>query len=618
MDLDILLHRPDGTRLLDGLDTNSLAFVDRLATIRPASTTRFHDEDPNAMDQGWGVLYPADQPELLDAIAELRSWRREAIAAAAEAGKRGVVPAIVEWAIERERTVQDFLRDYRGLLAPQRPRYLLILGDFDRVDFEFQRALGREAYVGRLCLPTLADYEAYARKLVRCEREHEREGPPPRLVLMSTSSASHPDLAVDSGHANLIEPIVEDFHDPQLGQTSTPVQVLGPRGDFAQAVDWPGVRLELAAARPAVLLSLANGLGDPNWSAHEQREHQGQLSLGGSERLSHADVRDAPFLPGGVWFNYACFSGGTPERSAFEPWLRLLVGAEARFGIPDVLRTLARGDAFVARQAQLALANPRGPVAVIGHNDLAFTYSFIRHRGQEQRRRDGRSRRGRRRPSHEAILGVLHSLAGGRRTGVALSRLRAPLTEAEQILLGYWQRAETNKLELLRLLDTARRETRDATKLELGADLRAAVERVRDAHGQDGVTLERVADQAGRSPTELLAALGQALDQTSQAHVGHNWMARHDLGGWFVLGDPAAHVARLPAPIPTPTPGSTPAPDLAKLEEAVAAYAYFVVARGERSAADVAQSYGLDADDLQRHYARWSRAGRRGLGNSSA
>ena len=90
-------------------------------------------------------------------------------------------------------------------------------------------------------------------------------------------------------------------------------------------------------------------------------------------------LRGQPFLPGGMWFYLACFGAGTPASSAYHPWLSRLSDEGAYGGsLGAVLRALpAPGERpFVAALPQAALASPRGPLAVIGHLDLAWTYGF--------------------------------------------------------------------------------------------------------------------------------------------------------------------------------------------------------------------------------------------------
>ncbi len=102
---------------------------------------------------------------------------------------------------------------------------------------------------------------------------------------------------------------------------------------------------------------------------------------GGGELLFERDaafadgVASRPFLELGAWFFFACFSAGTPTNSAYSGWLAV-AGDDHR--ARQVLATLpGPGERpFVAALPQAALANPRGPLAVLGHVDLAWSWSY--------------------------------------------------------------------------------------------------------------------------------------------------------------------------------------------------------------------------------------------------
>src|SRR5262245_54561146 len=101
----------------------------------------------------------------------------------------------------------------------------------------------------------------------------------------------------------------------------------------------------------------------------------------------------ARFLPGGVWVMFACFGAGTPSRSAYHHWLaRWQASGEHDGDLAPVLASLpADGEpAFLAALPQAALASPSGPLAVIGHLDLAWSYGFVdldkMSRGERHRR----------------------------------------------------------------------------------------------------------------------------------------------------------------------------------------------------------------------------------------
>src|SRR6185436_10307699 len=143
----------------------------------------------------------------------------------------------------------------------------------------------------------------------------------------------------------------------------------------------------------AVLLSVSHGLGAPRggWkSGGEQRALQGALALGGGDVLSAAELRDKRFLAGGMWFCLACFGAATPAESVYHAWLSLLAEQGAHTGrLEAVLKSLPKpGERpFVAALPQAALANPEGPLAVIGHVDLAWTYAFTGGKALTESRR---------------------------------------------------------------------------------------------------------------------------------------------------------------------------------------------------------------------------------------
>jgi len=112
-----------------------------------------------------------------------------------------------------------------------------------------------------------------------------------------------------------------------------------------------------------------------------------------------------------MWLAVACFGAGTAEISDYRHWLDTLRRAgHAGSEIEHVLDTLAHERPFVAAVPKAALADPRGPLAFVGHVDLAWTYSFF-DLDDRPRRRPGR------------IVGVIQALLNGHRAGVAMRKL---------------------------------------------------------------------------------------------------------------------------------------------------------------------------------------------------
>jgi hypothetical protein len=193
------------------------------------------------------------------------------------------------------------------------------------------------------------------------------------------------------------------------------------------------------AVRSGVMLSVSHGLGKPRqgWSSLEQqRARQGALRLASGDVLTAEELRNTPFLPEGMWFCLACFGAATPPRSAFQAWLTLLAREGGQKDLSrEVLESLPKeGERpFLAALPQAALANPRGPLAVIGHSDLAWTYGFTA--GGSSRSRASR------------IAGALEVMANGSRAGVALDALMRAYREVNDGLMAEYQERQDARLE---------------------------------------------------------------------------------------------------------------------------------------------------------------------------
>jgi hypothetical protein len=194
-----------------------------------------------------------------------------------------------------------------------------------------------------------------------------------------------------------------------------------------------------AQARAGVMLSVSHGLGRPEqgWASPEQQHAtQGALSIGPGCSLTGELLRATPFLPGGMWFSVACFGAATPPTSAFHVWLDHLASKGLYAGKPEsVLEYLPRagGRPFMAALPQALLANEQGPLAIIGHSDLAWALSFM----DEEDPSKGRASR---------ILSALEVLANGSRAGVAHSELMSSYREVNNDLTADYQAQEEARL----------------------------------------------------------------------------------------------------------------------------------------------------------------------------
>ncbi len=267
------------------------------------------------------------------------------------------------------------------------------------------------------------------------------------------------------------------------------------------------------AAAPTALLSLGHGEGPPRrgWAPGERRARQGALSFGRGGRITAADLADRRFLPGGLWFLLACYGAGTPDRSGFEHWARSLKAAGA---FPGSTRALLEGlpspgdRPFVAALPKAALASSEGPLAFVGHVDLAWTYAF---REQDDGVRDRASR----------FTAVLRSALDRRRIGVCFRELSRALGQTDSELASLYDEAEAGFPT-----DPVRR----GHLWMLRQDLAAYV-----LLGDPAARLPLRAPQPAQAPADLSALLGFAPAATTTPPT--DWDAIEQAIARVVLGE---------------------------------------------------------------------------------
>ncbi|WP_433928219.1 hypothetical protein AB3662_33570 [Sorangium cellulosum] len=353
--------------LKDGLSIGAAARADT-ADRKDVTPEHFWEEtgDPDDIEeQRWGVIAPegAAGDRLIALVQPLIDARREA-----QGGHDVMIYRVPSAMLPEEAARWRKQRfDVSVELARDLPRYQLILGDLHEVPLALQQHQATDAFVGRLCFREERGYEAYVDKVLRWEKARAEAAGSAVFFTVRDGTA-----ATAIGYRSLAEPAIA-----QLGRYKLDVANLGDQGEpspdaFLEAVKRPG---------PTVLFSISHGAGTPRggWRTEgDQRDRQGAMSFG-RDKLSGGDLVDAPFLPGGIWFMLACYGAGTPDVSAYWHWLERLKQS-GHFGgqTHSVLAGLPQCGQrpFIARLPQVVLANPNGPLAVMGHIDLAWTYSF--------------------------------------------------------------------------------------------------------------------------------------------------------------------------------------------------------------------------------------------------
>ncbi|MCX4241457.1 hypothetical protein [Paraliomyxa miuraensis] len=406
-DLSLLMVRADDHEpLVEGMTEDAVV----VGTASDEQPGHLWDEgrDPNDLvHQRWGVIAPQGPrgDRLLAILEPLVALRR-----AQQHGE----PVRVH-RVPPRMTQSEALRWKKQVFAPgtdldlEVPRYQLIVGDLHEVPLTLQQAQSSDGYVGRVAFDDDEDLEAYVDKVLRWEARAapQREG---RAIFYTVHDRSG---ATTAGYEGLVRPCLEAARQRlERGQFNADrIVEAGP----SRVGDPSDLRVEANADRPGVLLSLSHGEGPPRagWpSADHQRRCQGAMSFGRRGQLRGEDVATGSFLPGGVWLMMACFGAGSPQTSAYLPWLEALK-ARGRFGGEPaaVLDALPAERPFVAWLPQRVLANPDGPLGFVGHVDLAWTYAFRELDDGAPRERPGK------------MMAVLRSLLERNRFGLALREL---------------------------------------------------------------------------------------------------------------------------------------------------------------------------------------------------
>lgn len=385
------------------------------------------DADPNDLRlQRWGVIVPEGKEGdvLIEAMAPLIRLREEE--QGAEATIYRVPPEMdaksaVAWK-DKVYWAEDVDED-------DRPLYLMLLGDVDRVSLELQHSLANCALVGRCHFndgqgePTPETYAAYAEKVVRYAREATAAESPDVLFHVARDGTN----ATMSAEAMLMQPSLELTAQKKASGRLDLRDVREIEAEDADTFVAAG-----ANTTPSVLMSISHGLGAPRrgWRFEDEaRRRQGALVLGPNDVLDAERLAGQSFLPGGLWFLLACFGAGTPSTSAYHAWLSLLA-QEGDYGgkANSVLASLPTGGQrpFVAALPQAALANPRGPLAVVGHMDLAWTYGFANAANLTESRKT-------------RFFSALEVWARGSRAGVGLGALMRFYRETNDALMASYQ-----------------------------------------------------------------------------------------------------------------------------------------------------------------------------------
>lgn len=430
MPLDLLLaDAADAKPVLKDSLPEDVAFRAPKPDLRQPKFMRSRTRDlDNLAVQRWALVITDDDhgERLKSLVAPLQALRQE------EQGAAEIRVYKVRPGMDELETIQWRQEKFEVEPEEELPLYLLILGDLDGVSLAFQQVMSTDSIVGRLAFPSDDGYSAYVEKVLRWQKA-PYAGDTANALFYTARDGSQ---ATTVGYNGLHLPSLRRCRERQqngLFRAKSIVEIVDP-GDPS-----PDALLEQARRRePSVLFSISHGLGPPRgrWgSVDEQRALQGAMSFGPSGKLTGQDVTKGDFLPGGVWFFLACYGAGTPSESAYRHWLSKLRDAGAFSGRLDAvvagLPKPPNNKPFIAALPQAALANPYGPLAVMAHVDLAWTYAFQDAGASPMNRA-------------ERFQGIFWTLLAGRRAGIAHKELMLSGTQAAVDLSLQYGAAETS------------------------------------------------------------------------------------------------------------------------------------------------------------------------------
>lgn len=335
--------------------------------------------DPTRLEEaGWGVIFPTYSPS--DPEGDRKAREVEAVREALQpllrlrgeqAGER--FAAWNQGAGKEFRVGVDTKNAYLarhgagpGPADPARvPYYLLIAGSPADVPYRFQSQLDVQYAVGRIHFQSPDEYAAYAAAVVAAETTPGRL--PRRAAFFGVANPD--DRATALSATNLLQPLTR--------------HVRQEHGDWdvatyaaEQATKATLASLLGGASTPSLLFAAGHGMkfgnGSPRQLAHQgalvcqdwpgPRQWQGAIPqdfyFAGDDLAGDAD------LLGLVAFFFACYGGGTPQFDEFVP--------PGQSGARPEIAPYP----FLAQLPARMLARPHGALAVVGHVERAWGYSF--------------------------------------------------------------------------------------------------------------------------------------------------------------------------------------------------------------------------------------------------
>ncbi len=256
----------------------------------------------------------------------------------------------------------DWFRDnYTSPLAEGKkvPRYVLIVGDPDLIPFKFQSLLDSAGFVGRIDFDSREQITSYINKILRLEQNKSTLASREVFAMGTDFGPSDPTFY---SAKYLVKPISEYVSSKLHFKTKTLLGEQASKSNLMQS---------LKQNKPALVFTASHGAGFLNENFLTQKKLNGAIYCQGGEDMPLDDILftsydipvDEGFLEGAIFFQFACFGYGTPSQSDFQHWQQGRVQISSQQG-------------FVSDMPKTLLAHDRGPIAYIGHVDLAWLQGF--------------------------------------------------------------------------------------------------------------------------------------------------------------------------------------------------------------------------------------------------
>jgi hypothetical protein len=363
----------DLSKIIAGQEKIDEGLLNELKQRRQAHLGVKEGVDPTDLAKsGWGVIFAAKDERaaaVKDALAELLKRRRE------QAGDR-YHEYIGGEGYRPDESKNQFLSRYHsgpGPVDPDvMPYYLLIVGGPEAIPYRFQYELDVQFAVGRIHFDTLEEYAQYARSVVQAEAGGLAL--PRQATFFGVRTADDQATMLSADH--MVKPLAQKVAEQPGWNVRTLLEGDATKSNLAKLVG--------GSETPTLLYTASHGMSFPDGDPR-QLAHQGALLCqdwpgpGKWKKpilpefyFSADDVGSEARLLGSMAFFFACYGAGTPKMDEF--------ARQALKGRAEIAPY-----SFIAKLPRRLLSHPNGGMlAVVGHVERAWGYSFMWDRAGEQ------------------------------------------------------------------------------------------------------------------------------------------------------------------------------------------------------------------------------------------